>query len=240
MPMYFWMQCRTPSGSRPLRPLLENTTLAKALERMSRPSIIFALSLVPVLCLGQPAVDEELQAAFNQDQGSRSNGGVADACGDETRRLRVLQLLGEGRIATPAGKYYAAMILQHTPQGMLDTRIASKSAENYLLAHFLAKSAAESGYSDARWLAAATYDRYLVSQGLPQKYGTQFTLNPQTGFLEFDAVDPATTDEERREWNVPPVEETMRRFEASGMGQRQRPALTLAELSCVDPASALP
>lgn len=197
------------------------------------------LSIAPLLCLGQ-SVDDELLAAFNQDQSSRRSGGVGDPCGDQTRRLRVLQLLAEGRIVTADGRYYAAMILQHTPQGIAGTETASKSAENYLLAHFLAKTAAESGHDDARWLAAATYDRYLVSQGLPQKYGTQFSLNPATGLFEFDPVDPKTTDAERSEWDVPPLEDTVRRFEESGMGTRPRPNPTLAELSCSDPASALP
>ncbi|MGV3591554.1 MAG: DUF6624 domain-containing protein [Gammaproteobacteria bacterium] len=206
---------------------------------MSKFVATFILSLVPLMCFGQ-SVDDELLAAFNQDQSSRSKGGVGDPCGDETRRLRVLQLLAEGRVATADDRYHAAMILQHTPQGMVGTETASKSAENYLLAHFLAKAAAESGHDDARWLAAATYDRYLVSQGLPQKYGTQFSLNHETGFFEFDPVDPKTTDAERREWDVPPVEDTLRRFEESGMGTRPRKSLTLAELSCSDPATALP
>jgi hypothetical protein len=207
---------------------------------MSKSSLALILSLTPMICFAQPAVEEELLAAFNQDQSSRSNGGVSDPCGDETRRLRVLQLLAQGSIVTPAAKYYAAMILQHTPQGMLDTQTASKSSENYILAHFLAKDAAESGFDDARWLAAATYDRYVVSQGLPQKYGTQFMLNPKTGFLEFGPVDPETTDTERSEWNVPPVQDTLRNFEESGMGKTPRPSLTLAELSCSDPGNALP
>lgn|GEM_PF-3466820 len=207
---------------------------------MSKPYMALLLSLASMICFGQTAVEEELLAAFNQDQSSRSNGGVSDPCGDETRRLRVLQLLAEGGIDTPAGKYYAAMILQHTPQGVVDTQITSKSAENYILAYFLAKAAAEGGYSDGKWLAAATYDRYLVSQGLPQKYGTQFMLNPATGFMEFSPVDPRTTDAERSEWDVPPVQDTLRRFEESGMAQSPRPSLTLAELSCSNPESALP
>jgi hypothetical protein len=207
---------------------------------MSRPFIILALSLTALIAQAQSSVEAELLTAFNEDQGSRSGGGVGDPCGDDTRRVRVLQLLAEGSIDTPAAKYYAAMILQHTPQGMVGSVSASKSAENYLLAHFLAKSAAEAGHDSARWLAAATYDRYVVSQGLPQKYGTQFTLNPETGFFEFDPVDPDTTEEERSAWNVPPVADTLRRFEESGMGQRPRPSPTLAELSCSDPGSALP
>ncbi|HEY0962459.1 MAG TPA: DUF6624 domain-containing protein [Pseudomonadales bacterium] len=206
---------------------------------MSKFAATLVLSIAPLLCVGQ-SVDDELLAAFNQDQSSRSNGGVGDPCGDEMRRLRVLKWLAEGRIVTADGRYHAAMILQHTPQGMVGTETASKSAENYLLAHFLAKAAADSGHDDARWLAAATYDRYLVSQGQPQKYGTQFSLNPATGFLEFDTVDPDTTDAERREWDVPPVADTLRRFEESGMGTRPRQSVTLAQLSCSDPASALP
>jgi hypothetical protein len=190
--------------------------------------------------MAQTSVEDELRAAFASDQSSRSQNGLTDPCGDEIRRMRVLELLGQGKIDSPESKYHAAMILQHTPQGAVGATIASKSNENYILAHFLARSAAEEGYEDARWLAAATYDRYLVIQGRPQKYGTQFNLNVATGFLEFSPVDPDTTDAERAEWHVPPVEQTLRNFEESGMGKRQRPVLSLEELSCADPRSAIP
>ena len=127
--------------------------------------------------------------------------------------------MGKGLITTPESKYYAALILQHTPS----FELISVSAENYLIAHFLAKSAAESGYRPARSLAAVAIDRYLVSQGQPQKYGTQFTLNPETRYMEFSPVDPETTDEERREWGIPPISETIKRFEESGQATRRIP-----------------
>ena len=191
-------------------------------------------------CLAQASIDDELRLAFESDQSSRSENGLSDPCGDEIRRLRVLELLAQGKIDSAEAKYFAAMILQHTPQGLVGSTITSASNENYILAHFLARSAAEAGYDDARWLAAATYDRYLLIQGMPQKYGTQFNLNVATGLFEFNPVDPATSDAERAAWNVPPVAETLRNFEESGMGKRQRAVLTLEELSCTDPSAALP
>jgi len=52
----------------------------------------------------------------------------------------------------------------------------------------------------ARWLAAAAYDRWLMTGGLPQKYGTQFRFaNGRWGLHE---VDPTTSDEERARWDV--------------------------------------
>jgi hypothetical protein len=207
---------------------------------MLRSTITTCLVLMALDCVAQDPIEDELRLAFERDQSSRSQNGLADPCGDETRRIRVLELLAQGKIESPESRYHAAMILQHTPQGLVGSTITSKSNENYILAHFLARSAAEQGYEDAKWLAAATYDRYLIIQGRPQKYGTQFNLNIETGFLEFNTVDPATTDAERAEWNVPPIEETLRNFEESGMGKRQRPVLTLEELSCSDPASSIP
>ena len=180
------------------------------------------LLITSPICFAQDeaAVQEELRLAFEADQASRSGASAPqDPCGDSSRRLRVLELLGQGLITTPESKYYAALILQHTPS----FELVSVSAENYLIAHFLAKSAAESGYRPARSLAAVAIDRYLVSQGQPQKYGTQFTLNPETRYMEFSPVDPETTDEERREWGLPPIAETMRRFEESGQSTRRIP-----------------
>lgn len=183
--------------------------------------VLLMLWLAPPLQAAD-AIEEELKAAFDKDQNTRGSTGPTDLEGDERRRFRVLELLAQGLIATPASRYYAAMILQHTPQDLSNGRFVSRSAENYLLAHYLAKSAAEAGQKGARNLAAACYDRYLVARGRPQKYGTQFSLNPKTGRMEFDPVDPATTDAERAAWDVTPIDETLQRFRKSGL-DRPRP-----------------
>ncbi len=78
-------------------------------------------------------------------------------------------------------------------------------------AHALARRAAELGHRTN--LAAAAYDRWLLIQGKPQKYGTQYqwdgTLYP---------VDPAMTDEERAAWLVPPLAQLQTDVRAGSSG----------------------
>jgi hypothetical protein len=47
----------------------------------------------------------------------------------------------------------------------------------YKKANELARQGIELGDERSKWLYAATMDRWLVSQGKPQKYGTQFRKN---------------------------------------------------------------
>jgi hypothetical protein len=100
--------------------------------------------------------------------------------------------------------YHAAMILQH-----------GRTAEDFDLAHQLSLKASELEPTDraARWLAAATKDRYLMTLGKPQLYGTQFKRDPGGPWYLYP-VDPSITDEERAKWNVPPLAEAKKRAEA--------------------------
>jgi len=86
-----------------------------------------------------------------------------------------------------------------------------QEADDYWRAHELARKGADLGHRGARWLAAAAYDRWLMRQGKPQKYGTQYVPDGERWRLWED--DPATTDEERKEWCVPPLAEAIRRAE---------------------------
>ncbi|MDQ6669422.1 MAG: hypothetical protein M3069_01430 [Chloroflexota bacterium] len=121
---------------------------------------------------------------------------------DWRRRRRVKHLLKDGLLEAPQDYYHAAMVLQH-----------SLVVADYWQAHQLALRAVELGYTQARWLAAATLDRWLMRQGKPQKYGTQYTMVGARWkvwawgkrFRLWD-VDPATTDAERAEWGVPALE----------------------------------
>jgi hypothetical protein len=63
------------------------------------------------------------------------------------------------------GKDYerAAMVFQH-----------GSTPEDILMAHVLAVTALGRGNTDARWLAAATLDRFLHRVKQPQVFGTQF------------------------------------------------------------------
>ena len=74
--------------------------------------------------------------------------------------------------------------------------------DHWWRAHELAKRAAELGHQRGRWLAAAAYDRWLMRQGRPQKFGTQGVPDGPNGWRRWPC-DPATTDAKRAEWDVP-------------------------------------
>lgn len=82
---------------------------------------------------------------------------------DTERREAVRKLLAEGKLTTGKDYRFAALILQHSPD-----------SAGYLQAHVLATTAIGKGDTKARWLAAATLDRYLQSLNQPQIFGTQF------------------------------------------------------------------
>jgi len=110
----------------------------------------------------------------------------------------VRELLGAGTLTSAEDYYHAAMVFQH-----------GKVAADYWQAHELALKSAAMGHRPARWLAAAAYDRWLMRQDKPQKYGTQYRRLGNAWRLW--KVDPATTDAERAEWDVPPLDVALRR-----------------------------
>ncbi|MEM6286338.1 MAG: hypothetical protein AAF845_04195 [Bacteroidota bacterium] len=119
---------------------------------------------------------------------------------DRQRRQRVAEIMAEGDVTAPEDVYHAAWIFNH-----------GDTPEDAWQGHTFAKQAADLGFRPARWLAAATYDRWRMYQGQPQRYGTQFAIDATRHRL-WD-VDPDTTDAERAEWDVPPLAEQLRRAE---------------------------
>ncbi|MCL4353465.1 hypothetical protein M1615_03315 [Patescibacteria group bacterium] len=119
---------------------------------------------------------------------------------DKKRKEAVLFLRDLDSIKTGLDYHHGAYILQH-----------GETIEDFALAHEFAKKAVEKGDESAKWLFAATMDRYLLSIGKPQKYGTQFRTN-RNGEPELETVDETTTDEERAKYNVPPLSEAVRRY----------------------------
>ncbi len=79
---------------------------------------------------------------------------------DRKRRTEVMGYLSEGKINDANSLYYAAVIFQH-----------GNCPEHYKLANLLAEKAMQMGHNGARWLYAATLDRYHMSLGKPQKFG---------------------------------------------------------------------
>nr|WP_156475435.1 hypothetical protein [Gluconobacter thailandicus] len=87
---------------------------------------------------------------------------------DSKRREEIKRIINKGDLHTANDYYRASFIEQH-----------GLNSDDYLLAHTLATTALVMGCADARWIVAATLDRYLWSIGKSQIYGTQTqNINP--------------------------------------------------------------
>jgi hypothetical protein len=120
----------------------------------------------------------ELKQIYDADQKDRETPiGNANALDwkrigprDAARRKRVRELIDQGLLSTGKDYERAAMVFQH-----------GESSDDILLAHVLAVTAIGKGDMDARWLAAATLDRFLQRIEQPQVFGTQFSYKPEHG-----------------------------------------------------------
>jgi hypothetical protein len=151
-----------------------------------------------------------LRELAKEDQDSRSEKKVTRT--DEERVKIVLSLIGRGELRVPEDNFNAALVLQHTGLTFCDKRLVSFSADNYLLAHHLAKSAFEAGYKKARSLVALTIDRYLTFTKGHQKYGTSRVNNQATGKEELVPIDRETSDSERAKYGVLPLAELLKKY----------------------------
>jgi hypothetical protein len=131
---------------------------------------------------------------------------------DEDRIKIVLAQIGQGAVKIPEDRANAAIVLQHTGLTFCEKQLVSLSPDNYLLAHYLAKSAFEAGYQEARYLVAQTFDRYLSFTVGTQKYGTNRVINQETGKEEWVPIDRQTPDSERAKYGVPPLAELLKQY----------------------------
>jgi hypothetical protein len=74
-----------------------------------------------------------------------------------------------------------------------------------MISYYLAVESARKGFGEARRLAAESFDKYLLASGLPQKYGTQIGKD-LFGRYRLYNYDSTTTDKERSDWDVPPLD----------------------------------
>jgi hypothetical protein len=145
------------------------------------PAIVRGLLLVGILLTGTiggavvavaaapPAVppadwstDRQLDYLERTDQADRRTGALVDRSRDYRRAERVLTLLQAGQADSPDDWLSAAIVLQH-----------GSCADHFEIAHHLATAANESpGIEATRWVHV-TYDRWQVSMGNEQRYGTQ-------------------------------------------------------------------
>ncbi|MDP2314677.1 MAG: hypothetical protein Q8P41_17370 [Pseudomonadota bacterium] len=146
----------------------------------------------PVDCDDRPRLTRALKRLEEADQADRSGWSPRIAERDAQRLGRVHALIAGARICTPQQHLYAAVILLH-----------GGAPDDHLQAHVLATWAAERGADEARWVSAASYDRWLVSRGLSQWYGTQMRQREGRTCLIF--MDGVATDEDRAAKGVPPL-----------------------------------
>ena len=168
------------------------------------------LLLLLMLSASAHADHKELQSLADEDQAARTGQEVARS--DDERRHRVLALLGSGAIKTPRDRFNAALVLQHTGLTYCDGDLSSLSAENYLLAHHLFRSAFSSGIKEAGYLSAAAIDRYLTMTEGYQRYGTNRLIDPETGEERLAPIDRDVTDAERATYGVPSLAELLKRY----------------------------
>jgi hypothetical protein len=106
---------------------------------------------------------------------------------DEQRRNDLRHMLSAGGVRTGNDYFHAAMIFQH-----------GQNPDEYLMAHVLAMDAVALGSKEARWLSAATLDRYLLSIWQPQVFGTQFHGGPGFGSMTHDKINPTIVSDSMR------------------------------------------
>lgn len=104
---------------------------------------------------------------------------------DQKRLAAIRYALETGSLKTPEDFMYAGVIFLHS----------EFSLEYLALAVMLAKVSAETGHKDGYWLYARAVDRFLLKINLPQKFGT----HP-------GKISKTTTDKERKDHGVPPLD----------------------------------
>jgi hypothetical protein len=135
-----------------------------------------------------PSDNAELARIFQEDQDDRKPGlhGIDWAKlkpRDDARLARIRELYASDALRTGADWFHAALILQH-----------SNEADDYLLAHEMSVAAVALGHKEARWLTAASEDRFLRRIGRKQRFGTQYEPADKPGSLELAPTEPQVTD----------------------------------------------
>jgi hypothetical protein len=184
-------------------------------------------------------MNNELRALYEEDrQDAQTFRGEESFVASQARRSRVEALLAAGAVQVAEDFFHASFIFQH-----------GERLEHWAQAHLLARTAAERGHPQARYQAAAAYDRWLMRQGQPQKYGTNSILDPDQDCWRVWDTDPATTDAERAAWDVPSWAELLARGQAAFGGKSVRavfaePFVTAqvqgVEIGLFDPEPMLP
>ena len=136
----------------------------------------------------------ELIEIYEKDQNDRKTDNInwqEISKRDSLRRDRVNEILNSNKIKTAKDYKNAAMVFQH-----------GNDSTDYGKAVRLMKKAIELDSTINKWLFAATTDRYLLSKGEPQIYGTQFYKEGDEPWILSEIDTTKITDAERIEYGV--------------------------------------
>lgn len=138
--------------------------------------------------------NEELIEIYNADQADRQTQPIdwnIVSKNDSLREVRIYELLDSNKVRTSLDYHNAAMIFQHGGDSIA-----------YGMAVKLMRKSIELDSTANKWLLAAAIDRYLLSKGELQIYGTQYwKMKDQSWELrEIDTT--KITDAERIEYGV--------------------------------------
>lgn len=142
----------------------------------------FAAQVPTAKTQNPPKVSDAIHQLFVEDGEDVTNGiskfseEQLNARGN-ARREKVKALLAAGELKTGEDFKEAAFIFQH-----------GDNTDDCLFAHVLAMEAVLKGSDEAKWIEAATLDRYLQSIGQPQVFGTQYPLDPNLPHQAHPAV----------------------------------------------------
>lgn len=118
---------------------------------------------------------------------------------DENRRSEVKRMLAAAQVRTAHDFYCAAFIFHH-----------GQVVDDYRLATSLAwvSMTIDPTNKDYAYMAASTWDRFMVSQGRPQWYGTKCKHEPdESGKDQLQPVDEsAASDSDRARFDLKPLE----------------------------------
>ena len=106
------------------------------------------------------AINIELENLYFSDKKERE--GLNDR---DNKAIEELQKKDRIRLARIKEILHLALLFQH-----------GETIEDYENAHKYAKEAVKMGSNVTKWLYTATLDRWLISQGKPQNFGTQFRI----------------------------------------------------------------
>ena len=108
---------------------------------------------------------------------------------DANRLARVREIVAKGQVKSAQDYYNAALVLQH-----------GVDVNDHALAHRLAARAVklDPALPNARWLAAATEDQWLVSTGKPQHYGTLIQRKGGNGAYTLEPIDQSAVSDDDR------------------------------------------